>query len=43
VSKRRFYEETPFRPDLLLEELVMLLHPELAGEYEFRYYEKLKE
>lgn len=43
VSRRRFYEETPFRPDLLLEELVMLLHPEFAGEYEFRYYEKLQE
>lgn len=43
VSRKRFYEETPFRPDILLEELVMLLHPELNGGYEFKYYEKLQE
>ncbi len=43
VSKKRFYEETPFRPDILLEELACLLHPELNGEYKLRYYEKLQE
>ena len=43
VSKKRFYEETPFRPDILLEELACLLHPELNGDYKFRYYEKLQE
>ena len=43
VSKKRFYEETPFRPDILLEELACLLHPELNDEYKFRYYEKLQE
>lgn len=42
VFRKRFYEETPFRPDILLEELVMLLHPELADGYQFRYYEKLQ-
>ena len=43
VSRRRFYEETPFRPDILLRELAALLHPEMAGGYELRYYEKLRE
>ena len=43
VSKKRFYEETPFRPDILLEELACLLHPELNNKYKFRYYEKLPE
>ncbi|MBQ5663815.1 MAG: ABC transporter substrate-binding protein [Bacteroidaceae bacterium] len=43
VSNKRFYEETPFRPDILLEELACLLHPELNDDYKFRYYEKLQE
>ena len=43
VSRRRFYEETPFRPDILLRELAALLHPEMAVGYELRYYEKLRE
>ena len=43
VGKRRFYEETPFRPDILLRELVALLHPEMAIGYNLRYYEKLQE
>ena len=43
VSNKRFYEETPFRPDILLEELACLLHSELNADYKFRYYEKLQE
>ena len=43
VSSKRFYEETPFRPDILLEELACLLHPELNDDYKFRYYEKMQE
>ena len=43
VSNKRFYEETPFRPDILLEELACLLHPELNDDYKFRYYEKMQE
>ena len=43
VSRMRFYEETPFRPDILLEELACLFHPELNKEYKFRYYERLQE
>ena len=41
TAHKRFYEETPFRPDLLLEELVMLFHPDLDNGYTFRYYERL--
>ena len=43
VSNKRFYEETPFRPDILLEELACLLHPELNDNYKLRYYEKMQE
>lgn len=43
VSRKRFYEETPFRPDILIEELASLLHPELNDNYELRYYEKMQE
>lgn len=43
TGRRRFYEETPFRPDILLRELSMLFHPELSDGYTFRYYEKLQE
>ena len=43
VSRKRFYEETPFRPDILIEELASLLHPELNDDYELRYYEKMQE
>ena len=43
VGNKRFYEETPFRPDILLEELACLLHPELNDDYKFRYYEKMQE
>ena len=43
VGNKRFYEETPFRPDILFEELACLLHPELNDDYKFRYYEKMQE
>ena len=43
VSNKRFYEETPFRPDILLEELACLLHPEPNDNYKLRYYEKMQE
>lgn len=43
VARKRFYEETPFRPDILLQELVALLHPDSVGGYELRYYEKLQD
>ena len=38
-----FYEETPFRPDYLLADLIQILHPELEGSGRLRYYSKLQE
>lgn len=35
-----FYEETPFHPDRLLRDLVIILHPELMPGEETRYYQK---
>lgn len=43
LSKKRFYEETPFRPDILLYELVSLFHPYLVDKPHLKYYEKLSE
>lgn len=42
-SRCNYYEETPFRPDLLLEELAALFHPGLFPDYRFRYYQPLSE
>lgn len=33
-----FYEETPFHPDLILEDMVHLMHPELSSSAPARYY-----
>ena len=38
-----YYEEVPFRPDYLLEELIAIFHPDLIFEHDFRYYHPLKE
>ncbi|MBQ8450539.1 MAG: hypothetical protein IJY64_06470 [Bacteroidaceae bacterium] len=43
LSEKRFYEETPFRPDILLQEFVSIIHPEIIEDYELRYYEKMQE
>lgn len=43
LGEKRFYEETPFRPDILLRELASIFHPQIVGNYERRYYEKLEE
>lgn len=36
-----YYEETPFHPDRLLEDLIQIFHPELGGFDGLRYYSKL--
>ncbi len=36
-----YYEETPFRPDRLLRDLVRILHPELLPDHRLRYYRPL--
>jgi iron complex transport system substrate-binding protein len=42
VMTSMFYEETPFRPDLLLQDFVQILHPELRGMPPLRYYQKVE-
>lgn len=38
-----FYEDSPFRPDLLLKDLVKIFHPALMEGYELSYFTKLEE
>jgi len=35
-----YYDETPFRPDFLLQDLIKIAHPELLTEYQLRYFKK---
>lgn len=37
-----FYEDTPFHPELLLRDFILILHPELGLNGKPRYFEKLK-
>lgn len=41
VATSMFYEESPFRPDLLLQDFIQILHPDLQGLPPLRYYKKL--
>ena len=41
-STSRFYEETPYHPDLLLADLVQIFHPELGIEAEKHYFCRLE-
>lgn len=43
LDKVPFYEETPFRPDWLLQELIAIFHPSLQSNYTLRYYAPLNE
>lgn len=43
VSRKHFYEETPFRPDILLQELASIFHPELFPNHQLRFYERMRE
>lgn len=38
-----FYEETPFRPDRLLKDMVSIFHPELLDGYQTNYFTELAE
>lgn len=40
VATSMFYEESPFRPDLLLQDFIAILHPDLTGLPRPRYYHK---
>ena len=39
-SVKPYFEETPFRPDLLLRDFIIMLHPEATALGHLRYYEK---
>ncbi len=41
TAQSYYFEETPFRPDFLLQELAALFHPELFPDYSPRYYHPL--
>ena len=38
-----FYEEVPFHPDLLLKDMVRILHPELLPHHVLKYYQPIAE
>ncbi|MDO4159500.1 MAG: ABC transporter substrate-binding protein [Prevotellaceae bacterium] len=37
-----FYEDTPFHPDMLLRDFIIIAHPDLKGLGETKYFKKLK-
>ena len=37
-----FYDEVPFRPDLMLADVVKILHPEILPNHKLKYYTPLK-
>lgn len=41
TGKVSFYEESPFRPDWLLKDMIKMFHPSLLQEYQLRYFTKL--
>ncbi len=43
THKIPFYEEVPFRPELLLRDLIKIFHPGLQKEHQLRYFSKLAE
>ena len=43
VMTTRFYEETPFRPDLLLNDFIVMAHPEIDQLQPLRYFKKVRE
>lgn len=43
VSRSQFYEETPFRPDLLLADFILMLHPQLPVADSLRYFHSLSD
>lgn len=43
TARMPYYEETPFRPDRLLSDLIQMFHPELRRPEGLRYFTKLKD
>ena len=42
VMTSMFYEESPFRPDLLLQDFIQILHPDIPNLLPLRYYQKVE-
>jgi iron complex transport system substrate-binding protein len=42
VMTSMFYEETPFRPDLLLQDFIQIIHPDIPNLPPLRYYHKVE-
>lgn len=42
TATSRFFEETPFRPDMLLRDFIIIAHPELKGLGKAQYFSNLK-
>ncbi len=42
VATSMFYEESPFRPDLLLRDFIQIIHPDIPNPAPLRYYHKVK-
>lgn len=42
TKKKDLYEETPFHPERLLRDMVIILHPGLLEDEETKYYDKMK-
>lgn len=38
TSKKRYFEESPFRPDFLLSDLIYIFHPDVTATQGLRYY-----
>ena len=43
TAYRRYYEDFPFHPDLMLKDLIRIFHPSLLPDYEFKYFSNLAE
>ena len=42
VMTSMFYEESPFRPDYLLQDFIQILHPDIPNLLPLRYYQKVE-
>lgn len=42
LSKVPFYEETPFHPEYLLKDYIIIFHPDKIKDHELRYYKKME-
>ena len=43
TAYRRYYEDFPFHPDLMLKDLIRIFHPSLLPDYELKYFSNLAE